>query len=159
MKFTLINFIIGVAIAVILSVLLVLGLRIFIPAPQYPVYDYPVSKCISGDESCFTEQQRDHSQTQEKYQVEYKSYSGKIFIASNILGLIILIAGLVVFGFNLGTNIAAGIIVSGAFGIIFGYIVGWVGADDKVKFLVGIVVAALVIAGGVMINRMRKNVV
>lgn len=151
-KFTIINFLVGGTIAIILSTLIVLGLRIFIPASEYPNYNY--TEC--GDyndpsyKSCVAEQQKN-------YQSQVKEYGGKIFIAANIVGLIILILGILVFAMGIGTNIGAGIIISGAFGIFFGYIWGWNGADDKVKFAVGVVVALIVIIGGVFVNRMRER--
>jgi len=151
-KFIIINFLIGGTIAVILSTLIVLGLRIFIPAPEYPEYNY--TQCgdynIPSYKSCVEEQQKN-------YQTEAKEYGGKIFIAANIMGLVILILGILGFTMGIGTNIGAGVIISGAFGILFGYIWGWNGADDKVKFAVGVVVALIVIIGGIFVNRMRER--
>lgn len=159
-SFTLINFIIGIIIAAILSMLLVLGLRIFIPAPEYPRYEYKSSyeQCPGNDPSCYQRQQEESRQKQEAYEVKAKEYSGRIFIAANIMGLILLVAGIMVFSLGFGTNIGAGIILSGGFGIIYGYTLGWAGAADGVKFIFGLVIAILVIAGGVMVNRMRLRV-
>lgn len=159
-SFTLINFIIGMIIAAVLSMLLVLGLRIFIPAPEYPRYGYNVKEapCPTNDPSCYQRQQEDSRRQQEAYQVKAKEYSGRIFIAANIMGLILLIIGIIIFSMGFGTNIGAGIILSGGFGITYGYTLGWAGAADTVKFIFGLIIAILVITGGIMVNRMRARV-
>lgn len=160
-SFTLINFIIGIIIAAVLSMLLVLGLRIFIPAPEYPRYNYNYDKvqCSSvNDPSCYQRQQEESRRKQESYDVKAKEYSGQIFVAANIMGLILLMVGIIIFSMGLGTNIGAGIILSGGFGITYGYTLGWAGAADGVKFIFGLVIAILVIAGGIMVNRMRARI-
>lgn len=158
-KFTLINLIVGLVIAATLSMLLVLGLRIFIPAPEYPRYDY--SKCNNNDlnlrNDCMERFNRDIQAKQATYQEDYKEYSGKIFIASNIVGLVVLLIGILVFAIGWGVNIGIGILLAGAFGITFGYVLGWQGADDGIKFIIGLVVAIIVISGGVVINKMRDS--
>lgn len=159
-SFMLINFIIGVIIAAVLSMLLVLGLRIFLPAPDYPQYEYKsaISPCLNNEPACYQRQQEESRQQQEAYQVKEKEYSGRIFIAANIMGLILLMVGIIIFSMGLGTNIGAGIILSGGFGIIYGYTLGWAGAADGVKFIFGLVIAIMVIAGGIMVNRMRSRI-
>ncbi len=159
-SFTLINFIIGMIIAAVLSMLLVLGLRIFIPAPEYPRYNDEVPKqCPVNDPSCYQRQQEESRRKQEAYEVKAKDYSGRIFIAANIMGLILLIVGIIIFSMGFGTNIGAGIILSGGFGIIYGYTLGWAGAADGVKFIFGLIIAALVISGGITVNRMRSRMI
>ena len=103
-SFILINFIIGIIIATVLDMLLVLGLRIFIPAPEYPQYNYnlPIdSQCPANDSSCYQrkqeESQEESRRKQESYEVKAKNYSGRIFIAANIMGLILLIVGIIIF--------------------------------------------------------------
>lgn len=156
-SFTLINFIIGIIIASVLSMLLVLGLRIFIPVPEYSRYQSAYERCPTNDSACVQSQEENSRRLQESYQEKQKEYSGKIFIAANIMGLILLLVGIMVFTFGFGTNIGAGVILSGGFGITYGYTLGWYGADDKVKFFFGLVIALLVIAGGVVLNRMRSR--
>ncbi len=157
-KFTIINFLIGVTVAIVLSVLLLLGLKIFIPAPSYSYPQTAYQRCAPGDEVCYAKQRQDDMTKQENYNSARSTYGGRIFVGANIAGLIILILGLLFFAKKWGTNIAAGMIVSGAFGIVYGYVLGWQGADDKLKFLVGVIVAAIVIGGGVMVNKMRDRV-
>ena len=156
-KYKIMNFIIGGAIAVIVSTLLVLGLKIFIPPPQYPAYSYDYNSCASGDQACYERQQRESRDRQEEYTKLSKTYGGKIFIAANVAGIIVLLLGILCFALGLGTNIGVGIILSGAFGIIYGYALGWAGADDAVKFGVGVVVALILIGGGVAVNRMHAK--
>lgn len=152
-SFTLINFIIGIIITLVLSMLLVLGLRIFIPSPDDAVSE----KCSNNDPACYQREQENSRIQQESYQQKEKEYSGRIFIAANILGLILLLIGIIIFSLGLGTNIGAGTILAGGFGITYGYTLGWAGADDAVKFIFGLVIAILVIVGGVMVNRMRSK--
>ena len=157
-SFTLINFIIGIIITVVLSMLLVLGLRIFIPSPEYPNYNAVQEKCSNTtDPSCYQREQENSRIQQESYQKKLKEYSGRIFIGANILGLILLLTGIIIFSLGLGTNIGAGTILAGGFGIAYGYTLGWAGADDAVKFIFGLVIAILVIIGAVMVNRMRNK--
>lgn len=151
----LIKLIMGLAIALILSTLIFLGLRIFIPPPEYPSYSYRYDSCAPADEICYSRQAEESQRKQEEYQEIYKEYGGKIFIAANIVGLIVLLLGIFVFLAGLGTNVSAGILLAGVFGIAMGYTLGWEGADDIVKFGVGLIVALIVIAGAVIFN--RKN--
>jgi len=156
-KYKIMNFIIGGAIAVIVSTLLVLGLKIFIPPPEYPSYSYDYNSCGTGDQACYERQQREQQNRQKDYTEQSKTYGGKIFIAANVVGIIVLLLGILCFGVGLGTNIGVGIILSGAFGIVYGYALGWEGADDAVKFGVGLVVALILIGGGVAVNRMHAK--
>lgn len=157
-SFTLINFIIGIIIAAVLSMLLALGLRIFIPSPEYSRYEYRYENCNnSNDPGCYKRQQTDARRERESYQEKAKEYSGQIFIAANILGLILLIGGIIIFSLGLGTNIGVGVILAGGFGVTYGYTLGWIGADDAVKFIFGAIIAALVIVAGIMVNRMRNR--
>lgn len=156
-KYKIMNFIIGGAIAVIVSTLLVLGLKIFIPAPEYPVYATRYDSCASGDQACYERQQREYQNKQEEYTELSKTFGGKIFIAANVAGIIVLLLGILCFAMGLGTNIGVGIILAGAFGIVYGYALGWEGADDAVKFGVGVVVALILIGGGVAVNRMHAK--
>ncbi len=161
MKYYIINFLIGGAIAVIVSVLLVLGMKIFIPEPQNP-YEFPtpIVECVPGDKTCDQKVREEHGERERQfreYEAQRRERGGKVFVASNITGLFILLIGLAVFKSGIGTNIAAGLIVAGAFGIVYGYTLGWAGADDKLKFVVGVIVAAIVIASGIIVNRMRAK--
>ena len=157
--FTLINFIIGALIAVVLSMLLALGLRIFVPAPEYPSYSSTYDKCLNSDSACIQRAEEESRRQQETYTERRKEYGGKIFIAGNIFGLILLIAGIILFTAGLGTNIGAGVILAGGFGITYGYTLGWEGADDATKFIFGVIIAIFVIAGGVVVNRMKSRAV
>lgn len=143
----------------ILSTLLILGLRVFIPSLDAPQCFNDYEKCAIGDQACYDRQRQECQKKQDEYFEAHKEYAGKIFIAANISGLVILLVGIAIFAFGLGTNIAAGIILAGAFGIVYGYIWGWQGPDDVLKFGVGAVVALVVIGGGVLVNRMHAKAV
>lgn len=156
------QFIIGITITVVLCMLVVLGLRIFVPQPTRPSYEDRAVKmsCVANDAACFQQQQAEqervrlsYEQKTKQYTSDAKAYSGRIFVAANLVGFLILIVGLLLFVANVGNNIAGAVVVSGSFGIIYAYIWGWSGADDGVKFVVGLLVAILVIAAGVVINR------
>jgi|SRR3989344_3682588 len=154
-KYTVINFLIGAAIALILSTLLVLGLRIFVgPIPVAPPSpDY--SSCATGDQACLDRQLREYREADDAYLEKRNIYGGKAFIAANAAGIALLLFGIGCFWLGLGTNIGAGLITSGIFGILYGYIQGWGGTDDVIKFGVGALAALIVIGGGIFLNRLR----
>lgn len=156
-KFAIVNFFIGATIAAVLAVLIILGLKIFIPPPERPTYDYSIPS-IPYDENTYTQRQNDLKDAQKQYDEDMKTYGGKIFIASNVVGIVILLLGIIAFISGLGTSIGAGTIFAGAYGIGYGYFWGWDGADDVLKFGVGIVITLIVMAGAVVINRMAVKV-
>ena len=106
----------------ILSVLVVLSLWIFIPPPESPKYDVGQEKCATGDQACLEGQIQENEKKQQAYNAEREVYGDKIFKFSGIVGLILILLSLISFWSRLGLIISAGIILAGAFAILYGYI-------------------------------------
>ncbi|KKR10340.1 MAG: hypothetical protein UT37_C0003G0039 [Parcubacteria group bacterium GW2011_GWA2_39_18] len=171
-----INGIIGVIIAVVLSLLLTLGIKVFYPEPEYPRTE-PFAKeapylnvtCQGSDKECIAEQKKveegrqayykEQQKVQDEFEKTRKAYEHDLFIIANILGIIFFLAGMGLLSIyeKIGLNVVAGVLASGGFGIFYGYIRGWQGADDILKFIVGIVVAIMVVASAVVINNLVRK--
>ena len=95
----------------------------------------------------------------ETYNNAMKAYDRNLFIIANILGIIFFLAsmGLLSIYEKIGMNVVAGVLASGGFGIFYGYIRGWEGADDKIKFGVGVLIAVMVVVSAIFINNLVKK--
>ena len=79
-----------------------------------------------------------------------------------IVGIIVFIVGFwLIFTTAIATqSVPIGIMIAGLWSIIYGYIRGWDSIDDRLKFFVGLIVAALVIGGSVwLIQRYQKKTI
>ena len=175
-----INFILGFATALIVSGLILLGIKAFHPEPAQPDYfTYPQKpvpyrefNCAKGDTQCTSEQnaflaeqqkQQDESAKQQKeYQDKMNVYNRDVFVIANIAGAAVFAAGfMLLFGAAVASqSIPIGIMIAGLYGIIYGYFRGWGSVDDRLKFFVGLLVAALVIGGSMLLiakYQHRKN--
>lgn len=151
------NIVLGGAIALILGTLLVLGLRIFFPFPPVPA-NPDFSICATGDAACIEREQQNYRDADAAYQAKRNADGRNIFIAANSAGFVLLLIGIACLYFMLGVNLAVGIMLAGAFGILYGYLEGWSGTEDVIKFSVAAALALLTIGGGIWINRSRRNV-
>ncbi|MDD5431245.1 MAG: hypothetical protein PHP03_03430 [Candidatus Pacebacteria bacterium] len=162
-----INLILGIGTAVILSSLIVLGIKAFHAEPVMPEYnDYSFKAmpsayitCDKADTVCtaaqikYYEEQRAQQEKFDKenkiYQDEMKIYNRDVFIIANIVGIIIFIVGFLIL-FNtaiVSQSVPVGIMISGLYGIIYGYARGWNSTNDQLKFFIGLAIAVLVIGG------------
>ncbi|MDP2598958.1 MAG: hypothetical protein Q8P49_03955 [Candidatus Liptonbacteria bacterium] len=173
-----VNIILGLGTAIIVGALINLGIRAFYPEPQMPSYNirtkamvapYP-TPCAAGDKECVTKndaynldqrkQQSLMQGEQQAYEARMRVYNSNLFIIANVAGIAIFIVG---FWLLFSTTIAAqsvpiGIMMSGLYGIIYGYARGWGSTNDQLKFFVGLLVAALVIGGSIwLIDRYHKK--
>lgn len=175
-----VNIILGVGTAIILGSLINLGIRAFYPEPQAPDYGaivkpisapYP-APCAVGDAACIKQtsdynaaqqaQQDQFSEQQSTYQDAMKVYNRDVFIIANIVGIVVFITGFwLIFTTAIATqSVPIGVMIAGLWSIIYGYIRGWDSIGDILKFIVGLVVAALVIGGSVwLIQRYQKRAV
>lgn len=171
-----INVVIGIATAIIVGSLIVLGIRAFHPAPEAP--EYPsfvkftpyVEECVAGDKECITKR-NEANREQQIIQAEYdkkfqewtetmKIYNRDVFLIANIIGILVFIGGfLIVFKTKIGSHGAPiGMMLAGLWGIFYGYMRGWDSTDDQLKFFVGLVIAVLVIGGSMwLLERYRKS--
>ena len=159
-----VNIILGLGTAIILGALINLGIRAFYPEPVSPDYGlmtkpYPayVTPCEKNNAECLAQwneynvQQEEFNKKQAEYQDQMKIYNRDVFIIANIVGIVIFITGFwLIFTTAIATqSVPIGIMIAGLWSIIYGYGRGWDSIDDKLKFFVGLIVAALVIGGSV----------
>lgn len=171
-----INGIIGVIIAVVLSLLLTLGIKVFYPEPKSPYENYNYAPkavlntpCDSKDQACIAEykkaqQEQDvenkkMAEDQRIYNEAMKAYNRNLFIIANIIGILFFLSGMGLLSIyeKIGMNVIAGVLASGGFGIFYGYVRGWEGADDKIKFGVGVLIAIMVVVSAIVINNLVRK--
>src|SRR3989344_7958413 len=177
-----INIILGLGTAIILSALIHLGIRAFHPEPVSPYdicrfaecypkrplsYDLP---CYKDDKKCIEERdkfyeedrlrQRKMNEQEKIYQDKLKDYNKDVFIIANIVGILVFVAG---FGLLFKTalvsqSVPIGVMIAGLYSIIYGYARGWNSTNDQLKFFVGLVIAVLVIGGSIwLMQRYAKR--
>lgn len=168
----------GIGIAVVLYVTMLLGIQAFYPEPDYEAYcdttvryaepyyafegctdDMTVAQCRDQNVN-----QKDNSaewqKCQEAYEKANESYGRNFFILASTLGVIALI---VAFYLLVGitsmsiTNISAGVACAGIVMVLWAFIRGWDSTDDIVKFIVGLVIAVIVITLSVMLNKRPEH--
>jgi uncharacterized membrane protein len=155
-----------------LAALITLGIKAFYPEPLYPAYPqapmpYPLQNCAVGDAHCQTQVQENYQAQQDAYQKQEQAYQDQmniygrnLFIVANIIGVIVFTFGFwLLFAMTVAArSVPIGIMAAGFWSIIYGYIRGWEGANDQLKFFVGLVIAALVIGGSIwLIERYAKK--
>jgi VIT1/CCC1 family predicted Fe2+/Mn2+ transporter len=170
----------GIGIAVVVYVSMLLGIQAFYPAPDYDDFcteqirysepmlgyegctdDMTLGQCrqaIKEGEAGDTKMQKCH----EDWDKAEESYSRNFFIIASILGVLAVLVSFFLFIKVTGitvTNITAGIACSGIVMILWAFIRGWEGTDDKLKFVVGLIIAAIVITLSVILNKkmMKKK--
>lgn len=149
---------IGLAVALIISASIILGLNIFIPAPKIPNLDFNYSSCATGDQACLERKIKENERLQTKYNESQKIYGEEIFIKSSAVGFVIIVLGMVSFIYlGVGTSIGGGIIIGGAFGLLYGYILGWGGTSIPLKFGIVAALVILIIASGILAYKKYAN--
>lgn len=167
------NVVFGIGIAIILFIVITLGVQVFYKAPMYetfcnysmypyatPVYDssicpdnMTVKDCntlVKTKQSTLDKQNEYYNQCNKEYQDSDKSYGKNVFIINNFVGIIAIIVSLFLFSM---VNIAAGTAFAGLALIIWGFMRGWQGTGDILKFIVAFIVAVLFIVFAVMVNK------
>jgi hypothetical protein len=170
-----VNFVLGLATAVILAALIALGIAAFYPAPQAPSYPNtavvaPIVPCPSADAACMQNNAKIEAQqqaAQDQYnnaEAVYESavnvYNRNLFIIANIVGIVVFAIGFwLIFGITLASNaVPVGLMLAGLWSIIYGYARGWGSVDDQLKFFIGLVIAVLIIGGSMwLIQRHQKQ--
>ncbi len=173
-----INVILGLGTAIIIGSLIHLGIRAFHPEPVSPYEagitpkaapyrefncDKTDARCIADRNAFYAKQQLDQEAMDKQnraYQAELKIYNSDVFVIANIVGILVFIAGfLILFKTTIvSQSVPIGIMISGLYGIIYGYGTGWYSVNDRLKFFVGLVVALLVIGGSIwLIERYGKE--
>lgn len=167
-----INLILGLGTAIILTSLVSLGIETFYPAPEYPEFDSTQESeprdfnCDFNDLKCLDEQQasddayydaldRQQAQQDEGYDKKLKDYDEKneaysrnFFVITNIIGLLVFLGGfLLLLVSTMATrSVAIGIVLAGMASIVGGYATSlWSGGNDKSEFAVALLVAVIII--------------
>jgi heme/copper-type cytochrome/quinol oxidase subunit 4 len=164
-----VNFVLGLAAAVILAALIGLGIAAFYPAPVAPTYPLApvVAPCASNDTACMTanqqaEQQRSNqfNAAETAYTDAMKVYNRNLFIIANIIGIVVFAIGfaLILAGALSSNAVPVGIMLAGLWSIMYGYARGWGSVDDRLKFFIGLAIAVIVIGGSMwLMQRYQKR--
>jgi heme/copper-type cytochrome/quinol oxidase subunit 4 len=166
-----VNFVLGLATAIILGALINLGIKAFYPepvAPTYPNYPVAAAPCATNNVPCQTQQttlanqqETVFNQQETAYTDQMNVYNKNLFIIANVVGIIFFALGfwLIFGGMALASNaVPVGIMLAGLWSIIYGYARGWGSVDDQLKFFIGLVIAVLVIGGSMwLMQRYQKN--
>lgn len=168
------NVVFGIGVAVILYIVVLLGIHVFYPGPDYQNYNCTEAKPIEiqicnpdisvGD--CYAVvagKQLNESRTQEEaafkacdksFQDKANNYNKNFLLITNVIGILIIIASLFLFlYFSSMVNLSAGSAASGLALIFFGFITGWMSTTDKIKFILALIIAAIIITLAVIINK------
>ena len=167
------NVVFGIGIAIILFIVVTLGVQVFYHAPIYedfcnssiysspsPVYDsticsenITVRQCnllVKYNQTMVDKQNEYSNECNKKFQEADNSYGKNLFLINNVLGIIFVIVSLFLFSM---INIAAGTAFAGLVLIIWGFIRGWQGTGDVLKFIVALIVAVLFVYFAVVVNK------
>ena len=164
------NVVFGIGIAVILFIVVMLGTQVFYKEPMWEDYNcsYPkeiyttmelcpdnitVLQCrelVKEGTVLNNVNQKEFDECNDKFMNAQKIYGKNLFIINNILGIILVVVSLYLFSM---VNIAAGTAFAGLVLIIYGFMRGWQGTGDILKFIVALIVAALFVTFAVVVNR------
>jgi hypothetical protein len=167
------NIVFGIGIAIILFIVVLLGTQVFYEEPVYedfcnssyidkPVAIYDSSICsdnitvkecnalVKEKQTTFDRQQAEIEKCQKNFTEAQNVYGKKVFIINNVAGIIFVIVSLFLFSI---VNIAAGTAFAGLVLIIYGFMRGWQGIGDVLKFIVALIVAILFIYFAVIVNK------
>ena len=89
-----------------------------------------------------------------------KVYNLNYFIIANVVGLLVFIGCfLLLFKASVpAQSIPIGGMVAGFLSILSGYLYGWYSVDDRLKFFIGLIIAAILIGGSMwLVQRYAKK--
>ena len=167
------NVVFGIGIAIILFIVVTLGVQVFYKAPMYedycnqsfydkavPIYDsticsdnMTVGACnllVKEKQTTLDIQNKYYDECGRKYNDADKIYGKNVFIINCIVGILLVIVSMFLFSM---TNIAAGTAFAGLALIIWGFMRGWQGTGDVLKFCVALIVTILFVVFAVMVNK------
>jgi hypothetical protein len=151
------NVVFGIGIAILLFLVVLLGINAFYPEPKYEEFcdnrDYPPAPMPAGLEKENTTMPVSYSECYDKFDSAMENYERNIFLIASFIGIIFVIVSLYLLGM---INIAAGVAFAGLATIVYGFARGWDGTGEMIRFIVGLIVVAIVIFFGVKINRRLK---
>ncbi|PIU75646.1 hypothetical protein COS75_03240 [Candidatus Pacearchaeota archaeon CG06_land_8_20_14_3_00_35_12] len=168
------NVVYGIGIAVILYIVVLLGINVFYPAPHFEDYNCTEPKLVEiqvcnpsmtvGD--CYNvvagTQLNESSNVSEaafkacndRFQKDDEIYAKNFLLITNVIGVCIIFVSLFLFLYlSSMINLSAGTAFAGLILIFFGFARGWMATTDKTKFILGMIIAAVIISFAVIINK------
>jgi len=157
----------GIGIAISLLVLMLLGIQAFYPEPKYENFcDYSIPP-IKSFESCqdnmtvgecrilmLNESSNYYETCSKNYDSAEKEYKKNFFIIANILGILAII---IAYFIKEIINISAGVFISGIIIILWSFMKSWTSANDKLKFVIALIVTAIIIFLAMDVNKRLKK--
>jgi len=157
----------GIGIAISLLILMLLGIQTFYPEPKYENFcDYSISP-IKSFESCqdnmtvgecrtlmLNESSNYYETCSKNYDSAEKEYKKNFFIIANILGILAII---IAYFIKETINISAGVFMSGIIIILWSLMKSWTSANDKLKFVIALIVTAIIIFLAMDVNKRLKK--
>jgi hypothetical protein len=170
------NTVFGIGIAVILFIVVMLGTQVFYKEPMgdstefncssyyaKPLMDYyscadniTVRECNLLIKNQTIVEDKKSQECWNRLNEAQKIYGRNLFVINNVVGIIFVIVSLFLFGL---INIAAGTAFAGLALIIYGFMRGWQGTGDVLKFIVALIVATLFIVFAVIVNKRYSKLV
>ncbi len=163
-----ITVIFGIAVAIIIYLVIILGIKAFYPEPEYadfcedndrfrPLTELNTCEDNQTIEECRTimkEKEIDKKENcYDPYNKAREKYNRNLFLITMIIGIILIAISL----FTLDMiNISSGLIMASIVLIVYGFIRGWDSANDIVKFIFALADAVIIIAFAIMLNKRKK---
>lgn len=158
------NVVFGIGIGVVVYILILLGIQAFYPEVNYedfcnstmysePMLDFakcPDNMTVGECRYSIKTGNDEMNKCQQDFDAASKIYNRNFFIIASALGLMTIIVAF--FLLNI-TNISAGVACSGIVLVMWAFMRGWQGTDNKLKFVVGLVIAVVVIVLGFVVNK------
>jgi hypothetical protein len=160
------NVVFGIGIAIMLFIVVLLGINVFYPRPQVEDFgcdDLRVAKLASCSENMtvgeceelrtqqmIEEESGEMKECWDRFDQARDVYNKNFFLITAIIGFIVIIASMFLFSM---VNIAAGTAFAGLAMIVFGFMIGWEATNDIMKFVIGLIIAIVVIYFAVVINK------
>jgi hypothetical protein len=158
------NIVFGIGIAILLYMVVLLGINAFYPEPDMDDYDckYPepkalglctddmtVAECNSLRGLETIEDRGEYDSCYQEFQDARDLYNKNFFLITNIIGLVFVVSSIY---FSSMMNISVGTASAGLALIVFGFIIGWQSTNDILKFVIGLIMASIVIFIAVKIH-------
>jgi len=147
------NVIFGIGIAIILFSLTLLGFHAFYPAPDYDDFCDREQEIVRLEQNLTAEEIAEQEACRDELEDARDNWSRNIFIIAIITGIVVVSASLALLSM---ISISAGTAMAGIGTIIYGFIVGFDGTSDVLRFIIGVVVTAIIITYAVIVHKKAK---
>ena len=147
------NVIFGIGIAIILFSLTLLGFHAFYAAPDYDDFCDREQEIVRLEQNLTEEEILEQEECWDEFEAAHDNWSRNIFIIAIITGIVVVSASLAILSM---ISISAGIAMAGIATIIYGFIAGFNGTSDILRFILGIIIAAIIITYAVIIHKKAK---